>query len=305
MTKKTFDLDKIKEQSVEFSKNWQKKLSYLSESVSRSGMEGAGHWLKSHHQIDELKEAISDLIESSNAKDFKLIQVDTTLSSFVIPKEDLDQAEWYRTADALLESFYKTLKEKQNVDLKLLKSLLNELKFISQADEFHQRYQIQSIQEKVTKVYQDLLKVLDEFKAIERKRLSTKKEDDALKEKELETEKAQALAKAKAMEAVKMKEKRLAIIEEKKRKLAEKELLIANKSKEAEMIELNAKKAETERQSKLQDAYVDLQIEDRINQWSVLDIIEILQKKASEESMDDEIKFKITELKSDINHQNK
>jgi|GEM_PF-5001102 len=302
MASKSFDLEQIKKKTADLSKSWQKKLGYLSEQVSRSGMEGASHWLKSHHQIDELNAAIDELLEASNSESFKLIQVDTTLNSFVIPEEDQGQADWYRAASNLIDGFEKSLIEDQEFDAKKLTALLNELKFISEADDFHHRYKIQSIQQKVTKVYQTLLQALTEYKTLQREKLDAQKEQDKLKAAQIEADKAAAEAKKAMMETVKIKEKRLAIIEEKKRKLAEKELLESQNRHEIEQSEMLAKQAEIERQSKLQDAYIDLQLEEKINNWQAIEIAELLQKKADSSALSDEIQSKISAVIAALSH---
>lgn len=296
MVSKSFDLDEIKKKTAEFSKTWQKKLNYLSDSVSRSGMEGATHWLKSHHQIDELKAAIKDLLEASQEESFQLLQVETTLKSFVLPEEDLGQAEWYRTASSLISQFEKKLVEEGIFDKKLITSALKELKFISEASDFHHRYELQPIQHKVNQVYQTLQKALTDYKANEKEKLKYQAEQDKLKAKELDTKKSQAEAKKAMMENVKIKEKRLAIIEEKKRRVAEKEMLEAEQKHEMEKTELMAKQAETERQAKLQDAYVDLQLEEKIKGWSVTEILEILNNKLETATLDSELHSKLTEV---------
>ncbi|TQV72287.1 hypothetical protein FLL45_18895 [Aliikangiella marina] len=296
MVSKSFDLDEIKKRTAELSKTWQKKLNYLSESVSRSGMEGASHWLKSHHQIDDLKDALEDLLKASESEEFKLAQVETTFSSFVIPEEDMGQADWYRAASIQLEQFEKSLLEKKTFDKKQITSLINELKYISEANEFHERYQLQSIQAKVKNVYQNLVDALNEFKKIEREKFQQQKEQDKIQAARLQTEKAQAEAKKATMESVKIKEKRLAIIEEKKRLLAEKEKMELEGKQEIEMAEVKAKEAEHQRQAKLQDAYVDLQLEERMNSWSVAEVADILRRKASESGLSEEVQTKVNAL---------
>ena len=296
MVSKSFDLDEIKKRTAEFSKTWQKKLSYLSESVSRSGMEGASHWLKSHHQIDEFKEALEGLLEASEADDFRLAQVETTFSSFVIPEEDMGQADWYRAASVQLDQFEKSLIEKNKFDKRQIISLINELKYISEASDFHERYQIQSIQTKVKHVYQSLIDALEEHKKAEREKIELKKQEEKNNAAKLQTEKAQAEAKKAMMDSVKVKEKRLAIIEEKKRLLAEKEKIEIENKQEIEMAEINAKEAEHQRQAKLQDAYVDLQLEEKINGWSVAEIADLLQKKASSSELPEDIQTKVNAL---------
>ncbi len=300
MATKSFDFDKLKKQSARFSKKWQKKLHHLSESVSRSGLDGANHWLKSHDQIDELQEALADLCKAAEEKNFRLTQVETTFSSFAIPKEDSGQAEWYKIADQLLSDFEKSLLEKKKLDNRKLQLAINELKYISQADEFHQRYHIESIQEKVTAVYNSLLNSINEFKSLEKNKAKKQNEHEKLELAKLEAEKAKSQAKKSMMEGLKIKEKRLAIIEEKKRRIAEKELFESQSKVETEQSELQAKKAESERQAKLQDAYVDLQIEEKISHWSLKDTVKILQRKLDQNSIDSDIKDKFELLLDEI-----
>lgn len=296
MTKKSFDFEKLKQQTHDFSKAWQKKLVYLSDSVSRSGKEGVSIWLKSHHQIEELTAAIEELVLASEEDDFSLLQVDTTLSSFVIPEEDRDQAEWYKTAHNYLKSFEKKLIESKEFDLKLLEAGLNELKFISQSDDFHRLYRIQPIQEKVTKVYQDLQQAIADYKALEKEKLSLQKENNTLESEKLQAKKAEAEAKKAMMENIKIKEKRIAIIEDKKRKIAEKELLEAQGIQRQKDAEIEAKKAEHQRQEKLQEAYVDLQLEEKISQWGVEELINKVFAKLEDSEINAEQKNKIHEL---------
>ncbi len=300
---KSFDIDVFKKNTRDFIQTWQKKFGHLSESVSRSGIEGATHWLKSHHQLEELKDAIEDLLVASHEEDFRLAQVETTLNSFILPEEDQGQAEWYKTADNLLTSFEKKLIEEEIFDKQLLASTLNELKFISQADDFHQRYQMLSIQQKVTQLYKELQQALIDFKEIEKNKMSTQHEQEKLKIAELENQKAQAEAKKVMMENMKIKEKRLAIIEEKKRKQAEKELLESQGKIELEQSELNAKNAEIERQSKLQDAYVDLQIEEKINNWSIDQVTALLQQKLENTGISSELNYKLTGIIEELNNE--
>ena len=284
---KSVDLDKIKAKASELSTSWKKKLGHLSESVSRSGMEGAQHWLKSHHQIEALNEALEELKLSGEAPDFQMLQVHTTLSSFVLPEEDLGQAEWYQTAHNLIGQLEKTLNEEKRIDLTLLQSILKELKFISEADDFHLRYKITGIQQEVKKLYQSLLGSLTEFKTLEKQRIEAAKEEEKLKLAEIEKQKAEALAKKAMMENVKIKEKRLAIMEEKKRKIAEKEAIEAKRKQMEEEADIQAKQAEVDRQAKLQDAYLDLQIEERVSGWDINEHIQKLQNKLNDGSLGD------------------
>ena len=118
----SIEFNELKQRAIIFSKTWQKKLAYLSDLVSRSGMDGAKYWLKSHHQIDQLKEAIEELLKKANQENFSLLLVDTTFSCFVLPEEDKGQAEWYLSAHNYLTSFQQSLVEKELFDKKVSKA---------------------------------------------------------------------------------------------------------------------------------------------------------------------------------------
>jgi len=287
LTKST-NIDELKQRTREFSQVWQKKLGYLSEYYARSGLDGAAHWLKSHHQIEDLETALHELVLASDDEEFSLLQVATTLSCFNLPEEDQGQAEWYQVAHNHLTEFEKELVENNQFDLKKLQAAQNELKFISQADEFHQRYSIQPIQQKASIVYQSLEQAIKEHKVIEKEKNQIKKDQDAIKVAEMEALKAQALAKKAMIDSVKVKEKRIAIIEQKKQKIAEIELLQAQEQKEFKDAELKSKQAEIERQYKLQDSYIELQLEEKIAGWDLNDLILSFTKKLQAENIDDE-----------------
>jgi len=298
---KSFNINALKRRSLKFGRVWQKKMRYLSDTFSRSGMEGVTHWLKSHHQIEELKSAIEELLMASQDESFVLLQVETTLNSFILPGEDRGQLEWYKTAHNYLLDFENKLLENNCFDLKKLQLALNELKFISQSNEFHTQYCLQPIQQKVTKVYHDLQQAIVDYKAIEKEKLHLKKEQDELKVAQFETEKAQAIAKKAMIENIKIKEKRIAIIEEKKRMQTKKELLDAQNKQQRERAEQQVKQAEFERQEKLQEAYIDLQLEEIISHWSIEDFVRKFTKKLAENSLDEEQKQMLNDFVSVIN----
>ncbi|WP_196139068.1 hypothetical protein [Aliikangiella sp. G2MR2-5] len=295
------DLDKLKAKTAElrdktaaFSSSWKKKLNHLGHSISRSGMEGVQLWFKSHSQLEEFEEAVAELVKASEEPDFKLLQVYTTFSSFILPEEDIGQAEWYNTAHQQLEKFESRLKENKQWDMSSLKASVKELKFISQAEEFHQRYQIEPIRQKVTQLYQFLEQSISDFKQFEKERLEASHQEEKRKVAELEAKKAEAVAKKAMLENMKIKEKRLAIIEEKKRRQAEKEAAEAElKLKEKEM-DSQAKQAELSRQAQLQDAYLDLQIEEKLGQWELDRLVEKLKQKIESNTLTEDDRQSLT-----------
>lgn len=298
---KSLNLKQIQKQTSKLVKRWQKKWQSLSRLTSRFGAQGASIWLKSHHQLEQFEAAINELLIASEQEDFSLLQVDTTLSSFILPEEDLAQAEWYRAAHCYLQEFEDLLQEKRLFDLKKLQAAQNELKFISQSNEFHQRYGIESIQQKVTDVYQSLQQTILDYKTAQQEEVKLQKEKGELKAKKFAAKKAEAEAKTAMMENIKVKENRLLIIEQKKKRIAEKELLEAQSKKQLEQAELQAQNAEQERQAKLQDAYIDLQLEEKIAQWTLDDFIDLFSKKLSQQSLNG---FQQEKLKTLLNTEN-
>jgi hypothetical protein len=281
------DFEKIKQNLVRKADSGKKRLSHLYDLASREGWHGIGHWFKSQNEIEQLSGAIDELIIASEDEDFTLLQVDSVLNSFKLLDEDKSQAEWYKTAHCLIEEFQQRLVENKLFDLKKLQAVCKELKFISEATEFHERYRLQPIQEKVIAMYKDLEQHINDYKSLEKQRIELKNNQDKIKQAELEKSKAQAEAKKAMLESVKIKEKRLAIIEEKKKKMADKELLEAQQANELKMAEIESKRSEQARQEKLQEAYIDLQLEEKIMQWDAKDVAEILTKKLADSSLDD------------------
>jgi hypothetical protein len=277
--------DDSKQDIAKFISIWKRKLSDLLDATSRDGLNGASHWFKSHHQTEDLSAALEDLLVASEQDDFQLLQVETTLASFVIPEDDLGQAEWYKTAHNYLIAFEEKLVKKNVFDIKLLQAAQSELKYISQSNEFHQRYRLKSIQEKVTQMYQTLQQSLIDYKTIEQQKNQTLQDESNQKLTQIEAEKAQAVAKKAMIDNIKMKEKRIAIMEEKKRLQAEKELVSAQEVQQREEFELQSKQAELERQAKLQESYLDLQLEEKISNWNIEDYISKMRSKISHEEL--------------------
>lgn len=296
-------LTKLAQRTKKFASLWQKKLRYLSEAISRSGKKGINHWIKFHPQIEEFEGAIGELIRASEQESFNLLQVDTTLRCFNLPEEDRDQHGWYKTAHHYLFEFEQKLIQENRFDIKALQAALNELKFISQSNEFHIRYNLQSIQEKVIKVYQNLLQMIREHKIQEKEKANAEKESHRLKMAQAEENKAKAEAKKVMLENIKIKEKRIAIIEDRKRKAADKELIEAENIRQQENAEIEAKRAEIERQNKLQEAYIDLQLEEKISHWDISDFAEKLTIKLDQTSLTEQQKHRMQQLISDIDQQ--
>lgn len=253
----------------------------LKELWERFGFEGATHWLKSQHQVEERLKAIEKLVESSDSPNFTMLQVEKTLNSFLLPKEDSAQAEWYRVAHKYLAEFETALINKSKFDLIKLQAAQKEMRFITQtqSDKFHVYYRIEKIQQKVNEMYQTLQQAIIDYKTLERDKLKTQQELEATAASRSENEMASAEARKAELELEKIKEKRMAIMEEKKRQLAERARIEAENLQQKLAIEKNQLEDKSKRESELQNAYQELQFDEQFSNMPVDEIIKKLSKK--------------------------
>ena len=273
---KSIDLEKLKQQISVFIDVVRRKFVYLIDCINRFGFPGISWWFKTHQQQDEFKIALADLRVELAAEEVCLQSVEKIFSDFVIPEEDLGHVYWYTDAHNKLQAFDKTLVEKNKFDIKQLQQAMNELKFIGQSDEFHRIYQLEDIQQRIKDMYQELQQKIVEQQSLERQKIETDKQQHVANLAQAAADKASAVAKAKMMEAVKVKEKRLAIIEDKKRQLAEKETTELRIKEQNEHAEIKAKEAEVERQTKLQESYRELEIKEKIKELPLEELIEMV-----------------------------
>jgi hypothetical protein len=276
---KAFDIEKFKQSCSTLWGIVQQKSRYLSHCISRFGGAGISWWFKTHQQQDEFKVALKDLRRELEDDAVQFDLVEKVFSGFIVPEEDLGHVYWYTDAHNKLKSFEKKLDETSVFDAKMLKQAMNELKFIGQSDEFHEIYQLKDVQQKVKIMYQDLQQKIAEQQSIEREKVSLESQRKAADLAAKEAEKAASLAKAKMMESMKVKEKRLAIIEDKKRQQVEKELTEVRMKEQNELAEQQAKTAEIARQEKLQDSYRALEIEETLNNMPLEEVIEMVNNK--------------------------
>lgn len=275
---KSIDFVKIKSQITLLSGIVRRKFAYFMASVNRFGFTGIAWWFKTHGQIDELEIALADLRAHLEQDGIDLLIVERTLTDFIIPEEDLGHAYWYTEAHNKLVKFEEHLTEKKQVNIKLLKLAMNELKYISQSDNFHQIYQLTNIQQRVKIMYQDLQQKIVEQQSLEKQQLDADKQKYQVALAQQDADKAASIAKAKMMESIKIKEKRLAIIEEKKRQIIEKEVVELKIKEQNEQAEIHAKQAEIERQTKLQQSYRELELKEKIKELPLEELIEMVNQ---------------------------
>jgi hypothetical protein len=274
-----FDIGQVKANILIFGKLCQRKTAYLIECINRFGFQGALWWLKTHSQYDELKESIQDLLTSYEDPQTPLNLVQQVLDNFKLPEEDLGYVHWYSDAHNKLLNFLAVLEKKDKFDERLLQSAMNELKYIGQANEFHQYYGLEALQKKVKDMYQELQESIHKNQVLNFEKLETDKRNAELTLKQGDLDKLKAKAKIKTMEAVKIKEKRMAIMEDKKRKMAKIELVELEIKKQSEKAEFDAKEAEANRQASLQESYRALEITEKIKEMPLENLVNLVNTK--------------------------
>jgi hypothetical protein len=273
---KSIDPEKLKQQISVFIDVVKSKFVYLMDCIDRFGAAGVSWWFKTHQQHDEFKIALQDLRVTLAGDEASLLLVEQAFSDFIIPEEDLGHVYWYTDAHNKLEVFEKTLTEKKQFNIKQLQLAMNELKFIGQSDEFHTTYQLEDIQQRIKDMYQELQQKIVEQQSLERQKIETDKQQQVTNLAKADADKMAAVAKAKMMEAVKIKEKRLAIIEEKKRQSTEKEITELRIKEQSGQAEITAKQAEVERQQKLQESYRELELKEKLKELPLEELIEMV-----------------------------
>ncbi len=282
---KSVDFEQIKQKLLIFWDDVRRKISYLLVCINRFGVSGIAWWAKTHAQNDNFKLALASLQNELEAEEVNLLRVEETFLEFTVPEEDLGHVYWYSDAQKKLAAFEANLDRNHIIDVKLLQQAMNELKFISQSNDFHQTYQLEGIQNRISAMYHELQNKIVEQQSIEREKIALDKQKQVVALAEAETEKAAAIAKAKMMESMKVKEKRLAIIEEKKRQVAERETAEIKMMEQNGLAEIQAKQAESERQAELQRSYADLEVKEKIKELPLEELVEIVNQKIEQKKI--------------------
>jgi hypothetical protein len=277
--KESFDFKKLKHRIGFAVSDYKRKVAYFRNCTSRFGVSGVSWFFKTHTQRDSFVNALGILRKELDAEDVNLSSIEKTFSNFIIPEEDLGHVYWYTDAHNKLENFNEKLFDKSECDIKLLKLAMNELKFIGESDQFHRIYQLENIQKRVKKMYQALQQKILEQQSIEKKNIELEKDKQVAAMAKLGADKEASIAKAKMMESIKIKEKRLAIIEQKKCLIAEKETIELKIKEQNDKAEIDAKSAEVERQTRLQESYRELELKEKMKELPLEEMIEMVKHK--------------------------
>ncbi|MDQ7048861.1 MAG: hypothetical protein Q9M92_04670 [Enterobacterales bacterium] len=255
-----------------------RRSAYLSHCVKRFGFSGIGWWYKTYKQQDNLNKAILEL-RSELVDQNTFVIIEQTFSQFLLPKEDQGHVEWYVAAHNKLKALQQSINDEGSIDIEQLRDVISELKYISGADEFHEIYRLQAIQQKVSLMYQQLQQVLADQQLIEKQKIELEKQKQKSELARAEADKVEAEAKVKMMDSVKIKEKRLAIIEDKKCKQAEREISEYKLKEQKELAEIAAKEAESRRQQELQKSYHELELKESANELPLEKLVEVVKRK--------------------------
>jgi len=276
---KSVDFEQIKQKLLIFWAEAGRKFAYLLVCVNRFGLAGLHWWFKTQAQQDQFERALSQLRTDLSAEEVDLRCIEKTFLDFIVPEDDLGHVYWYSDAYKKLEAFESKLFRNKVVDIKLLQQAMNELKYIGQSNDFHQHYHLEDIQHRINVMYQELQAKIVEQQSIDRAKLESDKQNQVVALAEAEVAKAEAIAKAKMMESIKVKEKRLAIIEQKKMQLAEQDTAEIKRKEQNELAEIQAKQAESERQAALQKSYADLEVKEKVKELPLEELIEVVNQK--------------------------
>ncbi len=234
------------------------KSEHLMQELSNDPMGGFMWWLKTHKQKLAMDDAMSELLQHARKPDFQLDEVAVVFSKFQLKKDDAGQAQWYQDAHDKLLICQRQLEESSTLKLKMVEPALIELRFISEADQFHQYFQLQPLQRRVRDMYETITERLDILLEDTRNRQQLHKQEIEVRHKEAEVQ--QAAEKAKHSKHQLKKEKAALNKVKNERKLIDSQRDAdeeAWKREEADR-KLRIQESQQEQQQKLQDSFQTL-----------------------------------------------
>ncbi len=234
------------------------KSEHLMQELSNDPMGGFMWWLKTHKQKLAMDDAMSELLQHARKPDFQLDEVAVVFSKFQLKKDDAGQAQWYQDAHNKLLICQRQLEESSTLKLKMVEPALIELRFISEADQFHQYFQLQPLQRRVRDMYETITERLDILLEDTRNRQQLHKQEIEARHKEAEVQ--QAAEKAKHSKHQLKKEKAALNKVKNERKLIDSQRDAdeeAWKREEADR-KLRIQESQQEQQQKLQDSFQTL-----------------------------------------------
>ena len=194
MTEKPF-INTIKSKSHKLGSVLSQKSKHLTEELSYDPIGGFLWWLKTHKQKPAMDEALTNLLQHARKPNFQLDEVAKLFATFKLKKDDAGQAQWYQDAHDKLVICQRQLEEASILKLKMVEPALVELRFISEADHFHQYFQLQPLQRRVRDMYEAIIERMDILLEDTRNKQKLHKQEIDIRNKEAEVQQAAEKAK--------------------------------------------------------------------------------------------------------------
>ncbi len=237
-------------------------IAYLSKEIKTNPADGLGWWLKNRKQYSQVEQALNKIYWRIEAKDFLLDEVYQFFTSFQFRDDDIAHAEWFQQAHIKIKALDKRLDAGDILIPGIFRGVLNELHYISEAGDFHNRWGLQQLQIKVTTMYEQLLEKIDSLKQLASEAQSLEKKQLLVTQKRLELEKITTQKQALELQKEKAQLLKDKVLQETKR------LEIKRKQhiEEQKLFQLKEQQQQNEdenkRKQELQSSYADI-----ANKW--------------------------------------
>jgi len=236
------------------------KLKHLKQELSDDPVGGFVWWLKTHKQKPAFDAALANLLQNARKPNFKLNEVTRVFSQFILKEDDAGQVQWYQDAHDKLTLCQQQLEEATVLKLDMVKPAITELRFISEADQFHEHFQLQPLQRRVRDMYEAILERLDILLEDTKNNQLLHKQEIEIRNKEAEVQ--QAAEKARHSKN-KLKKEKAALKKVKK----ERQLLDSQRDAEEEAWKreeadrkLQIQESQQQHQKEIQDSFQALEI---------------------------------------------
>ena len=238
---------------------WRGHLGYLRDLAKDDPGQAWNTFKATYKERDTLKAAVAELSARSASEDFSWDEVTKTLGQFHLKDDDLGQAEWYQNAHRHYHEALARLDKEQRFRPVFVEGLIKELRFLTEAGDFHQKYGLTALQMRVKSMYHALVQRIDDFNAIAKQEVAVKKEQQEVEKLKAQEAIATAEAAKIAEQAKLVQEQRMKVFEEKKRLEAKRAADEAEQLRLEKQREYDAEEAHRRRQQELQDSFKNLQ----------------------------------------------
>lgn len=237
---------------------WQGHLRYLQELFKEDPQTAWPFWRETYQQREALKSAIADLHQRIHSENFEWPEVPKVLSNFTLRPDDQGQADWYNEAHRHYQAVLTKLEQGTRFKPAMVEPLMNELRYLSTADEFHKKYQLTELQIRIKEMYNSLLQRIDEHNALHKTEIQHKQAHAEAEKIRAQEALVNAENEKLAQQNRLVQEQRLKAVEEKKRLEAKREAEEAEQQRIEKQREYDAEASQRRRQEELQASFRDL-----------------------------------------------